>query len=213
MVPLQAYPTVAWSQLKYNGDLDAVRKNWDGLKLFAKFWMNQVATKNATQYPGGFGDWVAPGKKSNGALTGMFATMHDLGLIAEMAQAIGDTDTAAAATASRSKAGAEFHRAWYQEDKQCYSSCLQTENAFALWVGADVVPSELVAGVVNQTATDVLVTHSGHTTSGILGIKAIYEALSRLGRADVPVLMSAVTTYPSYGYMIHNQYEPATTLW
>merc|ERR1712167_457114 len=30
---------------------------------------------------------------------------------------------------------------------------------------------------------------------------------------DVPVRMNEVTSYPSYGYMITNQYEPATTLW
>merc|ERR1711937_438270 len=58
-----------------------------------------------------------------------------------------------------------------------------------------------------------MVTNNVHTTTGIIGIKALFEALSRLGRADVPVLMTQQTTYPSYGYMIHNKYEPATTLW
>ena len=51
-------------------------------------------------------------------------------------------------------------------------------------------------------------TQNVHTTSGIIGIKALFEAMSRLGRADVPVLMSLVTTYPSYGYMMTNEYEP-----
>jgi hypothetical protein len=34
-----------------------------------------------------------------------------------------------------------------------------------------------------------------------------------LGRSDILILMLQQKTFPSYGYMIHNQWEPATTLW
>jgi len=64
---------------------------------------------------------------------------------------------------------------------------------------------------------DILVTHDGHTTSGIIGIKCMLEALSRLGRTDVVLrMLIEVDTYPSYGYMLKGGAlgaEPATTLW
>ena len=210
-----AFPTTIWSQFKYNGDLGLVRNQWAALKLYASYWIGKINdTTDPTTFPAGFGDWVPAGRKADTHLTGMFAAMHDMGLIAEMATAVGDSDTASACAAARAKAGAAFHKQWYSPDKQCYGSCVQAANAMALWVGADVTAdASQVAGVINQTVNDIFNTNKGHTTAGIIGIKALYEAMSRLGHADVPVRMNAVTTYPSYGYMITNQYEPATTLW
>lgn len=208
-----AYPTLVWSQWKYAGDLRLVVRHWPSLVRYANHWIQTIDTTPPSKFTTGFGDWVPAGPKADGHLTGMFAAMHDLTLITELAGAVGDATTKANASAAVAKAGAAFHAQWYDADKKCYGSCLQTENAVALWLGDSVVPSAKLAGVINQTAYDVLVTNAMHTTSGIIGIKAIYEALSRLGRADVPVLMSGVTTYPSYGYMITNEYEPATTMW
>lgn len=39
------------------------------------------------------------------------------------------------------------------------------------------------------------------------------EALSQLGRADVGVTMLQQLEYPSFGFMLDNPYEPATTIW
>merc|ERR1719265_926601 len=128
-----------------------------------------------------------------------------------MAEAIGDSESAADFKSQRASVAKAFHSQWYDASKTCYGSCLQAENAFALW--ADAVPQDSLEAVINQTVHDIMVTNNVHTTSGIIGIKALFEALSRLGRADVPVLMTQQTTYPSYGYMIHSKYEPATTLW
>lgn len=52
-----------------------------------------------------------------------------------------------------------------------------------------------------------------HATTGIIGMKYMLEALSHLGRADVGVMMLQQTEYPSFGFMLDNPYEPATTIW
>lgn len=39
------------------------------------------------------------------------------------------------------------------------------------------------------------------------------EVLSTHGRSDVALDVALQTSYPSWGYMIHNENEPATTLW
>ena len=209
-----AYPTTVWSQFKYAGDVGLVQRSWEGLKLYANYWISKINTSTPTNFPSGFGDWVPAGPKADTHLTGMFAAMHDMGLIAEMAGAVGDSATASACKAARAKAGAEFHKQWFNAGKGGYNTGNQAENAMALWVGADVTPDAAeVAAVVNTTIHDIFVTHTGHTTAGIIGIKALYEAMSFLGHADVPVRMNEVTTEPSYGYMITNEYEPATTMW
>jgi hypothetical protein len=209
-----AYPTTIWSQFKYAGDLGLVQKHWGGLKLYANYWIGKINTSTPTSFPSGFGDWVPAGPKADTHLTGMFAAMHDMGIIAEMAAAVGDVATASACKAARAKAGAEFHKQWYDAAKKGYNTANQAENAMALWVGADVTPDAAeVAAVVNTTISDIFDAHGGHTTAGIIGIKALYEVMSSLGHADVPVRMNEITTEPSYGYMITNEYEPATTMW
>ena len=209
-----AFPTVLWSQWKYAGDEELVKRNWPAVLKYANYWIAEIDKARPMDFPSGFGDWVQAGPtKSEPHLTGMFAALHDLGLVAEMATAIGAKTAAANATAARKKGGKQFYDTWYNASKSCFNACLQSENSYALWLGADVVPAADVQAIATQTVNDVLVTNTGHTTSGIIGIKAIFETMSKNGRADLPVLMAGVKTYPSYGYMIHNEYEPATTLW
>jgi alpha-L-rhamnosidase len=52
-----------------------------------------------------------------------------------------------------------------------------------------------------------------HATTGIIGLKYMLEVLSQEGRTDAGVQMLQQRDYPSFGYMIHNEYEPATTIW
>jgi len=207
-----AYPTLIWTIYRYHGDERLVQKHWPSLKLYASYWAKEYKKHGIANFDSGFGDWVPAGPKANGHLTGAFAYLHDLGLLEELAVGINDTAAASEFKAQRATVAAAFHKQWYVPSKSCYGTCLQSENAFALW--ADVVPKDALAGVINQTAHDILTTNKVHTTSGIIGIKAMFEVMSRLGRADLPVLMTQQTTYPSYGYMVQgNKYEPATTLW
>lgn len=46
---------------------------------------------------------------------------------------------------------------------------------------------------------------------GIIGTKYLLEALTAYGRADLALQLAENTDYPSWGYMIHNPIEPATT--
>ena len=49
--------------------------------------------------------------------------------------------------------------------------------------------------------------------AGILGTRAVYEALAMNGRMDVALAMLSKKDFPSYGYMVENPHEPSTTLW
>ena len=210
-----ASPTVIWTLYRYPGDVRIVQDHWPALYKYLQYWDGEFTKHGIANFDSGFGDWVPAGPgKADGHLVGAFAYLHDMQLIEELAGAVGNTTVQAAVAAQRKAVGKAFHDHFKSATSEgCYGSCLQTEQAMALWLADVVVPAADLDAVINATAKDVLETHGMHTTSGIIGIKAIFEAMSRLGRPDIPVLMTQQTTYPSYGYMVHNKYEPATTLW
>jgi alpha-L-rhamnosidase len=111
----------------------------------------------------------------------------------------------------RAKISPEFHNVFYNSTTGVYKSGLQTEQALPLYL--DVVPSELQDSVLSTLINDIQIRQEGHTTSGIVGIKYAMEVLSSLDRGDVALDLALQTSYPSWGYMINSQYEPATTVW
>ena len=68
--------------------------------------------------------------------------------------------------------------------------------------------------VRQRLVNDIRVNASNHVTVGIIGAKALFPALDRLGETEVGVSLAEQTTYPSWGYMIFNEVEPASSsLW
>lgn len=53
----------------------------------------------------------------------------------------------------------------------------------------------------------------GMDTVGFIGVRYIFEALAKVNRTDVALRMLNVTAYPSFGWQITNNMEPATSLW
>jgi hypothetical protein len=93
-----------------------------------------------------------------------------------------------------------------------YDNGVQTCLALALW--ADAVPTpELHATVGGKLLADLIEANGYHATTGIIGIKYMLETLAHLGRADVAVTMLQQRDYPSFGFMLENDLEPATTIW
>jgi len=55
-----------------------------------------------------------------------------------------------------------------------------------------------------------MTTNKGHTDTGIIGFKFLFEQLAAMGRADDAMAVLEATDYPSIGFMGYNKYEPAT---
>lgn len=166
-----------------------------------------------------YGDWVVPppAPMGNKSLIASFALLHDL----QMGRALfaGSAAAGAAARAQRcawlfQRVAADFHASFFDPERGVYGTGLQTEQALPLLLG--IVPSKLRAKVVDYAVDDIVNTNGMHTTSGILGIKAMLEVLTNEGRTDVALAMLQQDSYPSFGYMLKggaSGYEPATTLW
>ena len=105
---------------------------------------------------------------------------------------------------------AEWHKTWYNDDQGGYADNMQTANVLSLWLPG-VVPDSVKDKVVNTLVADLK--SKGHTTSGIVGVAALYPVLSMSGHQDLAVQLVSRIDYPSYGYMFNNPWENSTTLW
>jgi alpha-L-rhamnosidase len=211
-----AYPSVIWALWKYYGDSGPIDTHFDSLTRYYDYFEASYNTTGIANFKTGYGDWVPPPPfpRADLHLTGAFAYLHDLKMGAEFFGAA--SNQAGAARSARctqlfAKLAAEFHAAFFDKEHGYYGTGLQSEQTMPLYLG--IVPDQLKPAVLSHTLVDIETTNAMHTTSGIIGIRCTLEALSQEGRSDIALAMALVDTYPSYGYMVTNQYEPATTIW
>jgi alpha-L-rhamnosidase len=211
-----AYVTILWVLSNHYGDQEILRRHHESLVKYFYFLELSYTKTGMAQFREKYGDWCPPppSRKAHEHLTGAFAFLRDLKVGMELFRYSPHADAPfmlRRLTDLFMKTAPEFHHSFYNETSGVYMSGLQTEQALPLYLG--VVPDDVQPSVLTHLVNDIQVTHGGHTTSGIIGIKYGMEALSMLGRGDVALDLALQTTYPSWGYMIQNQYEPSTTVW
>lgn len=84
----------------------------------------------------------------------------------------------------------------------------QTTNLLPLFL--HMVPEDKRQKVLRNLVDDIVVTHSYHLNTGIVGTRYLFDVLTKYGYTDLAYKLATQTTYPSWGYMIK---EGATTLW
>jgi len=84
----------------------------------------------------------------------------------------------------------------------------QTSNVLTLFL--NMVPEDKEEAVLENLVNDIVVTHSTHLNTGIVGTRYILDVLTKYGEADLAYKLVTQTSYPSWAYMIR---EGATTLW
>ena len=130
---------------------------------------------------------------------------------AELALATGRAAAAAQYAAWASASRAAYHSSFYDALGGVYGDATPTAFAAALWVGA--VPDALLPAVVARFVWQLSSTEYSLETMGFIGVRYVFEALARVNRTDVALRMLSRTAYPSFGYQITNELEPATSLW
>jgi alpha-L-rhamnosidase len=110
-------------------------------------------------------------------------------------------------TALAEKIKKAFNDKYLDKTTGIYGKGLQTELSAPLFWG--IVPGELKAKVAANLARRVIADNA-HLDAGILGAKAILNALSENGYADLAYKLAAQKDYPSWGWWMVNG---ATTLY
>ncbi|KAL3908065.1 MAG: hypothetical protein SGILL_008626, partial [Bacillariaceae sp.] len=211
-----AYVMILWVMSVHYGDEQILFRHHEGMVRFFDFFEMNYNETGLANFETAYGDWVTPPPhpKSDGHLMSSFAFMSQLILGMELFRNSPHPDAPNQLQRLQirfAKATPEYHTVFFNHTIGAYMSGLQTEQALSLYLGA--VPVDSMPSVISYLINNIKITNGGHLTSGIIGTKYIMEVLSLLDRGDVAMDLALQTTYPSWGYMIHNEYEPATTVW
>jgi len=102
--------------------------------------------------------------------------------------------------------GRRFIERFYDAQSRTFGS--QAADALALAWG--LAPEGHEQAIADSLARDVMEKHGGHHSTGIMGSRHLYWALSEYGHGDVAMTMLHQLDYPSIGYLFS---LGATTLW
>ena len=99
-----------------------------------------------------------------------------------------------------------FQARFYNQTNHTFGS--QTADAMALHFQL-VLPGEKMA-IISSLVQNIQKTHACHHTVGIMGLRFLFETLTRNGHGDTALALMHQDTYPSFGDLIK---RGATTLW
>lgn len=203
-----AYPIIARDLYLHTGDIDVFRRHYDHFKNFIAYYESMRGPGKTL--PNGLGDWCPPLWDRRLAPEYMFCHPHVSGTIffyqtlrimEELATKLGDPSYAEycrlLAEDVKDAFNATYLVAGEKEGTLFYGS--QTATIMALkhgMVSADQI-DDVLAGLVH----DIEVTHEGHHTVGIHGLRYIYTVLADHGHGDLVAKMLLDRTFPGPGYI------------
>jgi alpha-L-rhamnosidase len=153
------------------------------------------------------GDWIPVKSKSPVELTSTCYYYADAVILAKTAKILGKTADYEKYTALADKIKTAFNAKYLNKQTGIYATGIQTEMSVPLYWG--IVPAESKALVAKNLAKRVEA-DGFHLDVGLLGTKAILNALSENGYSEVAYKIAAQKTYPSWGWWMENG---ATTLY
>ena len=216
------FPVVAYNTWKYYNCSVCIDRAWQGLALYFDMLYKNYSVSPTTYAR--WGDWNPasptprapdgsgpPFVRTVSAITAAAMVVQNFDEAAELALATGRAAEAAQYAAWLSTSRVAYHASFFDPAGGVYGDATPTAFAAALWVGA--VPSDLLPAVVERFVWQLSSTGYSLSTMGFIGVRYVFEALARANRTDVALRMLNRTAYPSFGYQITNDLEPATSLW
>lgn len=195
---------IPWNIYQYYGDDRILAVNYNNIKRYVDH-IEDISPSGLTDW--GLGDWVPVSTKPPVEFTSSVYYFVDATILAKTAAVLGKSADAAYYTALADKIKTAFNKKYLNSSTGSYGTGLQTELSMPLYWG--LVPDGLKPKVAANLAKKVGESNN-HIDVGLLGTKAILNALSENGYADLAYKVAAQETYPSWGWWIVNG---ATTLY
>ena len=194
---------IPWNIYMFYGDSKLLYDCYDHIKRYVDY-VDRTSPDGLTSW--GRGDWVPVKSKSNIELTSSIYFFVDATILADAAKLFGKEDDYMYYTALAAKIKKAVNDKYLDRETGIYASGTQTELSVPLqW---KIVPDDMIPKVVNSLAKKV--EEAGfHLDVGVLGAKAILNALSENGYPEAAYKVAIQDTYPSWGWWIVNG---ATTL-
>ncbi len=195
---------IPWNLYLFYGDIKTLQDCYEPIKRYVDH-IDELSPTGLTDW--GLGDWVPVKSKSPVELTSTCYYYADAIILSNAAKLFGHTADYEKYSALAAKIKKAFNDKYLNRDTGIYGSGVQTELSVPLYWG--LVPEDMKEKVASSLANRVAADHF-QLDVGLLGTKAILNALSENGHADVAYRLASNEKYPSWGWWIANG---ATTLY
>jgi alpha-L-rhamnosidase len=194
---------IPWNIYLFYGDIQLLEKCYPNIKRYVDH-IDETWPGGLTDW--GLGDWIPVKSVSPKELTSSIYYFVDAVILAKAAKLLGYSDDHKKYLALSDKIKDAINRKYLNRETGLYGKGLQTELSVPLHWG--LVPEELRNKVAENLAKRVR-SDDNHIDVGLLGTKAILNALSANGYADLAYTLASQESFPSWGWWIVNG---ATTL-
>ena len=194
---------IPWNLYLFYGDIKPLADCYDNIRRYVDY-IDRNYPSGLTTF--GRGDWVPVSRPSDKELTSSVYYYVDARILARAARLLGHEADSRHYGALADKIRNAINGKFLDRERGIYASGTQTELAVPLKWG--IVPEELrpqVAAGLNRLVEEA----DYHIDCGVLGAKALLDALTLNGYAYTAWRVASQTTYPSWGHWIVNG---ATTL-
>jgi len=189
---------IPWQIYQFYGDPRALEECYLNIKRYVDY-VDGISTSGLTTF--GRGDWVPVKSQSNLELTSSVYFYVDATILAATAKLFGYTADQQKYELLSRKIKTAINAKFLDASKGIYSNGTQTELSVPLYWG--VVPDEMkarVAANLNKKVEEA----NFHLDVGVLGAKALLNALKDNGYATTAYKVAVQDTYPSWGWWIVN---------
>lgn len=194
---------IPWNLYLFYGDLKPLQDNYESMKRYVGY-VERLSPEGLTSF--GRGDWVPVKSTSSLEYTSSVYYFVDATILAKVAKLLNRQEDHRYYQALAAKIRKAINDKYLDKQLVSYGSGVQTELSMALYW--DIIPDDLRNKLAENLAKRV--EQDGmHLDVGVLGAKAILNALSENGQAETAYKLAVQDTYPSWGWWIVNG---ATTL-
>jgi len=194
---------IPWEVYQFYGDSKLLADCYENIKRYVNY-VDRISQGHLTTW--GRGDWVPVKSRSNKELTSSVYYYVDATILAKAAKLFNRLDDFVHYSKLAENIKEAINAKFLNRETGVYASGTQTELSVPLHWG--VVPDEMKKKVADNLATKVKEANF-HLDVGVLGAKALLNALSRNGHAETAYKVAIQDKYPSWGWWIVNG---ATTL-
>jgi hypothetical protein len=209
-----AFLLVPWQQYEFAGDLELLRRHYDGMKRYVTY-LGSRATNHIVSY--GLGDWYDIGPKPPGvaqltpvALTATAFFYYDIHVLSRVADLLGMAEEAKQYGELADEIRAAFNREFFKAKNNSYATGSQCANAIALVMG--LAPEANRAAVLEAIVQDVR-KRGNALTAGDVGYRYLLRSLAEGGRSDVIFDMNNQSDRPGYGLQLKKGATSLTEAW
>ena len=206
-----AFPEIVWVVNQLYGDNETARTFFQPLLRYIEYMISKIPPEGIGDLYAYYGDWCPPPPhpKVNTSFTSAFSLLNNINQTQELARRLGYLENATMLQQLFKEQSESFNKAFLMNGT--YLNGLQITYVLPLYLG--IVPDDIKDDFTKTFLNQLIGSDQTHITAGIIGAKFILPVLTQLDQHSIAIDIAQQIDYPSWGFMIHNPYEPATTIW